>query len=220
MPLLGLLVAISLNVVATTSPKHGGEFGHGRGVRVRTGAVHHELCPRLHHVGTGRHGAVPGPGVRGHRPPVAPPKQAQWVAPMSTLQERIAEEWRRKEKKGSCSGSATTSGLLAEMHAVERAARELNSVLEEIAEEEEEEEEDEGRRRQGIVDEERARDVTERAEELAAACRTLEETCSALWRPALCDPCWTSLPTQRERGIRGWEIREDGRERWGSARQS
>ena len=138
---------------------------------------------------------------------------------MSALQERIMEEWRRKEKKGSCSGSATTSGLLAEMQAVERAARELNSVLEEIAEEEEEEE-DEGRRRQGIVDEERARDVTERAEELAAACRTLEETCSALWRPALCDPCWTSLPTQRERGIRGWEIREDGRERWGSARQS
>ena len=88
------------------------------------------------------------------------------------------------------------------MHAVERAARELNSVLEEIAEEEEEEE-DEGRRRQGIVDEERAREVMERAEELAAACRTLEETGSALWRPALCGPCWTSWPTQRERGIRG-----------------
>jgi hypothetical protein len=140
-------------------------------------------------VGAGRRGAVPGPGVRGHRPPVAPPKQAQWAAPMSALQERTAEEWRRKEKKGSCSGSATTSGLLAEMQAVERAARELNSVLEEIAEEEEEEDDDEGRRRQGIVDEERARDVTERAEELAAACRTVEETDSALWRPALCGPC-------------------------------
>jgi hypothetical protein len=106
-------------------------------------------------------------------PPVAPPKQAQWAAPMSALQERIADEWRRKEKKGSCSGSAPTAGLLAEMQAVERAARELNSVLEEIAEEEEEEE-DEERRRQGIVGEERARDVTERAEELAAACRALE----------------------------------------------
>jgi hypothetical protein len=31
MPLLGLLVAISLNVVATTSPKHGGEFGPREG---------------------------------------------------------------------------------------------------------------------------------------------------------------------------------------------
>jgi hypothetical protein len=67
MPLLGLLVAISLNVVATTSPKHGGEFGHGRGVLARTGAVHHELCPRLRHVDGGRCGAMPGPGVRGHR---------------------------------------------------------------------------------------------------------------------------------------------------------
>jgi hypothetical protein len=45
--------------VATTSPKHGGEFGHGRGVRVRTGVVHHELRPRLRHVGAGRCGAVP-----------------------------------------------------------------------------------------------------------------------------------------------------------------
>jgi hypothetical protein len=157
MPLLGLLVAISLNVVATTSPKHGGEFGHGRGVRVRTGAVHHELRPRLRHVGAGRCGAVPGPGVRGHRPPVPPPKQAQWAAPMSALQKRIAEEWRRKEKKGSCSGSATTSGLLAEMQEVEHVARELNSVLEEIAKEEEEEDDDEGRRRQRIMDEERVR---------------------------------------------------------------
>jgi hypothetical protein len=91
MPLLGLLVAISLNVVATTSPKHGGEFGHGRGVQARTGAVHHELCPRLRHVDAGRLGAVPGPGVRGHRPPVAPSKQAQWAVPMSALQERIVQ---------------------------------------------------------------------------------------------------------------------------------
>jgi hypothetical protein len=121
MPLLGLLVAISVNVVATTSPKHGGEFGLGRGVWAQTGAVHHELRPRIRHVGAGRCGAVPGRGVRGHRPPVASPKQAQCAAPMSALQERIIEEWRRKEKKGYCSGSATTSGLLAEMQAVERA---------------------------------------------------------------------------------------------------
>ncbi|CAD6252216.1 unnamed protein product [Miscanthus lutarioriparius] len=111
-------------------------------------------------------------------PPVAPPKQAQWAAPMSALQERIAEEWRRREKKGSCSGSAPTAGLLAEMQTLERAARELNSVLEEIAEEEEDEE----RRRQGIVGEERARDVTDRAEELAAACRALEDGLAPLER--------------------------------------
>nr|CAB3448520.1 unnamed protein product [Digitaria exilis] len=110
-------------------------------------------------------------------PPVAPPKQAQWAAPMSALQDRIAEEWRRREKKGSFSGSsAPTAGLLAEMQAVERAARDLNSLLEEIAEEQEEEE------GHGIVGEDRAREVTERAEELAAACRALEEGLAPLER--------------------------------------
>jgi hypothetical protein len=70
-------------------------------------------------------------------------------------------------------------------------------VLKEITEEEEEEDDDERRRRrQGIVDEERARDVTERAEELAAACRTLEETGNMLWRPMLCGPYWTSWTTR------------------------
>jgi len=95
---------------------------------------------------------------------------------MSALQERIAEEWRRREKKGSSSGPAPTAGLLAEMQAVERASRDLNSLLEEIAEEEEEEEE------HGIVGEERAREVTERAEELAAACRALEDGLAPLER--------------------------------------
>ncbi|CAM0148726.1 unnamed protein product [Urochloa decumbens] len=109
-------------------------------------------------------------------PPVAPPKQAQWAAPMSALQERIAEEWRRREKKGSSAGPALTAGLLAEMQAVERAARDLNSLLEEIAEEEEEEE------GHGLVGEERAREVTERAEELAAACRALEDGLAPLER--------------------------------------
>ncbi|CAN6227102.1 unnamed protein product [Urochloa humidicola] len=109
--------------------------------------------------------------------PVAPPKQAQWAAPMSALQERIAEEWRRREKKGSSSGpAAPTAGLLAEMQAVERAACDLNSLLEEIAEEEEEEE------AHGLVGEERAREVTERAEELAACCRALEDGLAPLER--------------------------------------
>ncbi|KAF8749898.1 hypothetical protein HU200_012534 [Digitaria exilis] len=86
--------------------------------------------------------------------------QAQWAAPMSALQDRIAEEWRRREKKGSFSGSCRRWSA---------PARDLNSLLEEIAEEQEEEE------GHGIVGEDRAREVTERAEELAAACRALEE---------------------------------------------
>ncbi|KAJ1277480.1 hypothetical protein BS78_04G007100 [Paspalum vaginatum] len=96
--------------------------------------------------------------------PAPPPKQAQWAAPMSALQDRVAEEWRRREKRGSTSGPAPTAGLLAEMQAVERAARDLNSLLEEEEEEEEEQQEAAG---QGILGEERAREVTERAEELA-----------------------------------------------------
>lgn len=109
-------------------------------------------------------------------PPVAPPKQVQWAAPMCALQERIADEWRKKDKKGSSSGSAAATGLLAEMQAVERAARELSSLLEEVAEEEEEEQ-----LVMGATDE-RARDVVERAEALAAACRALEEGLAPLER--------------------------------------
>ncbi|CAD6248490.1 unnamed protein product [Miscanthus lutarioriparius] len=114
-------------------------------------------------------------------PPVAPPKQAQWAAPMSALQERIAEEWRRKEKKGLAPAPRPRRGSSRRCRPWSARARELNSVLEEIAEEEEEEE-DEERRRQGIVGEERARDVTERAEELAAACRALEDGLAPLER--------------------------------------
>ncbi|KAI4991506.1 hypothetical protein ZWY2020_039877 [Hordeum vulgare] len=62
---------------------------------------------------------------------VAPAKQAQWAAPMMALQERIVEESRRTDKKGS--SSSAFAGLLAEMQAMERAAWELNSLLEEIA---------------------------------------------------------------------------------------
>ncbi|PAN17955.1 hypothetical protein PAHAL_3G167800 [Panicum hallii] len=119
-------------------------------------------------------------------PPVAPPKQAQWAQAMAALQDRIADEWRRKDKKlppGSGGGGSSSSaigtegagGLLAEMQAVERAARDLNSLLEEIAEDDEEEV-------HGMVSEERAREVTERAEELAAACRALEEGLAPLER--------------------------------------
>jgi hypothetical protein len=98
-------------------------------------------------------------------PPVAPPKQAQWAGPMSAIQDRIAEVWKRREKKG-----ASAVGLLAEMQAVERAARDLNTLLEEEEEE------------PMIVGEERTREVTERAEELAAACRELEEGLAPLER--------------------------------------
>ncbi|KAK1613895.1 hypothetical protein QYE76_019412 [Lolium multiflorum] len=126
---------------------------------------------------------------RGTTSAVAPPKQAQWAAPMAALQERIVEESRRREKKGSSSGnsssSSPSSGLLAEMQAVERAARELSSLLDEIAEEDEAaaaEDESEPSPSPASVSEDRARDVVERAEALAGACRALEDGLAPLER--------------------------------------
>ncbi|XP_051195776.1 protein ROH1A-like [Lolium perenne] len=121
---------------------------------------------------------------------VAPPKQAQWAAPMAALQERIAEESRRREKKGSSSGNSSStlspsSGLLAEMQAVERAARELSSLLDEIAEEDAAADADadsEPSPSPASVSEDRARDVVERAEALAGACRALEDGLAPLER--------------------------------------
>ncbi|CAM0948089.1 unnamed protein product [Alopecurus aequalis] len=116
--------------------------------------------------------------------PVTPPKQAQWAAPIMILQERIVEESRRREKKGSSSGSSSpSSGLLAEMQAVERTARELSSLLDEIAEEDEAAAESESEPAAvASVSEERACDVVERAEALAGACRALEDGLAPLER--------------------------------------
>uniref|UniRef100_A0ACD5TB41 Uncharacterized protein n=1 Tax=Avena sativa TaxID=4498 RepID=A0ACD5TB41_AVESA len=117
--------------------------------------------------------------------PNAPPRQVQWAAPMTALQERIVEESRRKEKKGSSSGNSSSSastGLLAEMQAVERAARELSSLLDEIAEEDEAATADSETDAVASVSEERAADVVERAEALAGACRALEDGLAPLER--------------------------------------
>uniref|UniRef100_A0ACD5ZAK5 Uncharacterized protein n=1 Tax=Avena sativa TaxID=4498 RepID=A0ACD5ZAK5_AVESA len=121
--------------------------------------------------------------------PNAPPKQVQWAAPMTALQERVVEESRRKEKKGSSSGNSSSSsastGLLAEMQAVERAARELSSLLDEIAEEDEAAAAataDSETEAVASVSEERAGDVVERAEALAGACRALEDGLAPLER--------------------------------------
>jgi Protein BYPASS1-related len=90
-------------------------------------------------------------------PPPPPPKHLQWAVPMATLQEKITEEWKRKDKRAS-------GGLLAEMQAVEKNARWLMEWVEEGAEE-------------GglLVEEERAVEVATRAVELEEACDLLEE---------------------------------------------
>ena len=69
------------------------------------------------------------------------------------------------------------------MQAVECTARDLNGLLEETAEE------------HGIVGEERAREATELAEELAAACRALEDGLAPLEQQAclVSTPTWTAM---------------------------
>lgn len=90
-------------------------------------------------------------------PPPPSPKHLQWAGPMATLQEKITEEWKRKDKRAS-------GGLLAEMQAVERNAQWLMEWVEEGVEE-------------GVplIEEERAAEVAARAVELQEACDILEE---------------------------------------------
>ncbi|KAG1359285.1 putative UPF0496 protein 4 [Cocos nucifera] len=94
-------------------------------------------------------------------PPVAPPKHLPWAASMVALQERIAEEWRRRDRK------AVAAGLLLELQEVERCGKVLMEVVEEAS----------GSRAAGgmSLERERAEEVAERAAELAEACRKLEE---------------------------------------------
>lgn len=90
-------------------------------------------------------------------PPPPPPKHLQWAAPMMTLQDKITEEWKRKDKK-------TSGGLLAEMQTVESSARWLMEWVEE------------GVKEGGpLIEEDRANEVTARASELEEACELLEE---------------------------------------------
>ncbi|KAJ4783491.1 hypothetical protein LUZ62_034737 [Rhynchospora pubera] len=91
-------------------------------------------------------------------PPPPPPKHLQWAAPMVTLQDKITEEWKRKDKK------ASAGGLLAEMQAVEKSARWLMEWVEEGVEE-----------GGPLIEEDRAAEVAIRAADLEESCNLLEE---------------------------------------------
>ncbi|XP_038970729.1 uncharacterized protein LOC103712432 [Phoenix dactylifera] len=99
--------------------------------------------------------------------PVTPPRHLPWAAAMVGLQERIAEEWRRRDRKA-------TAGLLAEMQEVERCGRGLMEVVEEAA--------GGGGGGGALLERERAEAVAEMAAELAEACRRLEEGLGPLER--------------------------------------
>lgn len=90
-------------------------------------------------------------GMNMHFP--LPPKQLAWAGPMISLQEKIAEEWRKREKKSS-------AGLLEELQRLEKCASRLIELGESI---------------QFPLEEEKVEEIRVQANDLADTCRSLEE---------------------------------------------
>ncbi|XP_071701027.1 protein ROH1A-like [Rutidosis leptorrhynchoides] len=80
------------------------------------------------------------------------PKHLVWAGPIIGLQEKIGEEWKKKEKKG-------TAGLLDEIQVIEKVARNLVAFTEEF---------------EFPVGPEKMDDVAKQVAELAEVCRKVE----------------------------------------------
>ncbi|XP_022136452.1 uncharacterized protein LOC111008158 [Momordica charantia] len=80
-------------------------------------------------------------------------KQMSWAQPMIGLQEKIAEEWKKKEKKG-------TAGLLEEMQRMEKLSQSLIEFTDSFA---------------FPLEAERLEEVAAQVAELAETCKKLEE---------------------------------------------
>ncbi|KAI3421484.1 uncharacterized protein J3R85_012168 [Psidium guajava] len=81
------------------------------------------------------------------------PKQFGWAQPMTALAEKIGEEWKRKEKRG-------TAGLMEELQRMERLGQGLAEFADPF---------------QFPAEGERAEEAAARAGELAETCRRMEE---------------------------------------------
>ncbi|GAB2273847.1 hypothetical protein Dimus_008619 [Dionaea muscipula] len=81
------------------------------------------------------------------------PRQSGWAQTMCGLQEKIADEWKKKEKKGS-------SGLMEEVVRVEKLSQSLMELLANF---------------QFPMEQEREAEVAAQATELAETCRKMEE---------------------------------------------
>ncbi|RWR87804.1 Protein BYPASS-related [Cinnamomum micranthum f. kanehirae] len=90
-------------------------------------------------------------GLNMHFP--VPPKQLAWAGPMISLQEKIAEEWRKREKKSFV-------GLMEELQRLEKCASGLIELGETI---------------QFPLEEEKMEEIQVQANDLADTCRSLEE---------------------------------------------
>ncbi|XP_020224343.1 uncharacterized protein LOC109806373 [Cajanus cajan] len=81
------------------------------------------------------------------------PRQVGWAQPMVSVQEKIAEEWKKKEKKGSV-------GLLEEMQRMEKIGQSLIEFAESF---------------QFPAETERLEEVKKQVEELADICRKMDQ---------------------------------------------
>ena len=97
--------------------------------------------------------AVPCQERNGLGTHMALPRHLGWAQPMIGLQEKIAEEWKKKEKKG-------TVGLLEEMQKMEKLAQSLMDFADSF---------------QFPAEAERVEEVKGQVEELAEICRKMEE---------------------------------------------
>ncbi|CAN6374207.1 unnamed protein product [Urochloa humidicola] len=98
---------------------------------------------------------------QGSHLPVAPPRAAfPWAPPLLALQERLAEEGKRKDRRNSC-------GLLREIHVLEKSAQRLAEAIDAAP---------------VPLTGEREADVREAAAELAAVCVTMKDGLDPLER--------------------------------------
>ncbi|RWR80902.1 Protein BYPASS-related [Cinnamomum micranthum f. kanehirae] len=97
-------------------------------------------------------------GLMTHLP--SPPRQLPWAGAMIGLQERIGEEWRKKEKRG-------TSGLMEELLRLETCANKLIEL---------------GESMQFPMDAEKAEELRAQTNELAEICKSMEDELVAFQR--------------------------------------
>jgi len=109
--------------------------------------------------------AVPCPdrggALQANHLPAAPPRAAfPWAPPLLALQERLAEEGKRKDRRNSC-------GLLREIHALEKCAQRLAEAIDAAP---------------APLTGEREAEVREAAAELAAVCAAMKDGLDPLER--------------------------------------
>jgi len=102
-----------------------------------------------------------GTALQAHHLPAAPPRAAfPWAPPLLSLQERLAEEGKRKDRRHTC-------GLLKEIHSLEKSTQKLAEAIDAAP---------------IPLFGDRETDVREAAAELAAVCEAMRDGLEPLER--------------------------------------